>query len=122
MSAEFHLDDKSAEVLRALSSQLASAYADIGSKAVRYAKQDITRARRVKTGALRDSIKYTVRKNAVWIGTNNKYAPHHEMGTGHYNSRHRSASYGVRPLHFLQHAAANHLDEYRRILERRLKQ
>lgn len=118
---DFQMDDKSAEVLRALERQLAEAYADIGQKAVQHAKRALTAAGRVETGALRDSIKYAVRKNTVWIGTNNAYAPHHELGTGHYNSKHRSASYGVRPLHFLQQAASRHMDEYRRLLERRLK-
>lgn len=119
--ADFQMDDKSAEVLRALSSQLSSALAEIGQKAVKHAQTNITRAGRVKTGKLKGSVKYTVRKNAVWIGTNNKYAPHHELGTGHYNRKHKSASYGVKPVHFLQKAATQHTKEYRDILLKHLK-
>ena len=48
---------------------------------------------------------------AVYIGTNVEYAPGIELGT------HRKAG----AVHFLQDAAANHSDEYKRLMEDSMK-
>lgn len=105
----------------------------IGLIAERYAKELC----RVDTGRLRNSIthatakyegavnykdnegktysdakaKSTPENNAVYIGTNVEYAPYIELGT--------SKNHG--PYPFLQPAAQNHIDEYRRIIESALK-
>ena len=49
--------------------------------------------------------------SGVYIGTNVEYAPGIELGT------HRSAG----AVHFLQDAAANHTDEYKRLMEDSMK-
>ena len=48
---------------------------------------------------------------SVYIGTNVEYAPGIELGT------HRRAG----AVHFLQDAAANHTEEYKRLMESSMK-
>lgn len=105
----------------ALTVQLRRACSEIGTAAVKHAQHEIEKARRVDTGALRDSIKFAVREDAVYIGTNNAHAAFHELGTGHYTRPHRGESYGISPLHFLQHAASRYTAEYQKILEKAMK-
>ena len=87
---------------------------------------------RVDTGQLRRSITAVVHNGAVYIGSNIPYAPYHEFGTGIYASngqgrqspwayKHRKLNKwmytkGLYPIHYLKNAAANHLDEYQKIL------
>ena len=80
----------------------------IGLSAERYAKAKCP----VDTGRLRGSITHEVDKGeaAVYIGTNVEYGKYVERGT----SRSRKQP-------FLQPAAANHSDEYKRIAENCLK-
>lgn len=119
--ADFTFTDNSAAVLAAMSRQLRTACVGIGQKAVRHAKAEIQREGRVDTGALRDSIRYTVQRNAVYIGTDNKHAAFHELGTGRFTKPHRAEHYGISPLHFLQHAASRYRREYLKILEKAMK-
>lgn len=51
------------------------------------------------------------KETAVYIGTNVEYAPGIELGT------HRKAG----AVHFLQDAATNHTDEYKRLMEDSMK-
>lgn len=88
---------------------------------------------RVDRGQLRNSITGVVKDGFAYIGSNIPYAPYHELGTGIYASEpggrqtpwvyynRKLGTYmktrGLYPLHFLKNAAANHLDEYERILK-----
>lgn len=51
-------------------------------------------------------------ENAVYIGTNVEYAPYHELGT----------SRGIPAKHFLQYGMTAHKQDYKRLLEEKLKQ
>jgi len=83
---EFRFIDHSNDVLIALQTQLGSVLEAWGNQAVSHAKSNITRAGRVDTGALRNSINHIVdnSERAVYVGTNLEYAPYHEYGTGIY--------------------------------------
>ena len=54
----------------------------IGQQAVSNAKINITDAKRIDTGILRNSIKHTVSGGTVFIGTPEEYGVWHEVGTG----------------------------------------
>ena len=114
----------------------------IGLAAEGHAKRKITQAGAVDTGRLRNSITYALageethvksykankggkeretytydgaadgkKGSGVYVGTNVEYAPGIELGT------HRSAG----AVHFLQDAATNHTDEYKRLMEDSMK-
>lgn len=116
----FSLKDNSSAVLHALQRQGENALNEIGAKAVQYAQRDIDRAHRVDTGALRSSIRAELRQDGLYVGTDNKYAAFHELGTGHYTQPHASAKYGVKPLHFIR-KAANHRKQWVKIIKKELK-
>ena len=86
MGIEIKLDDHSDKVMQALKNYSEAALEAVGNQAVSYAKQNITEAGRVDTGALRNSVSHQVVKgeNAVYIGTNQSYAIYNELGTGIY--------------------------------------
>ena len=56
MGISLKLDDHSKEVLREFNTQIEAALEAVGDQAVSHAKQNITEAGRVDTGALRNSI------------------------------------------------------------------
>ncbi len=66
----------------------------------------------VDTGNLRNSITHTAGEDepAAYIGTNVEYAPYQELGTIHM---------AAQP--FLKPAVADHANEYRKIIEKELK-
>ena len=131
--------DNTDEVLSALESAKVRGLTAIGMAAEGYAKKKITQAKAVDTGRLRNSITFAVsgesanissysgdhgeeggtysgaapndKDKAVYIGTGVEYAIGIETGS------HRKAG-GV---HFLQDAAANHTDEYKRLMEDSMK-
>lgn len=132
------INDFTEEVLAALNRQTEAGLEAVGQQAVSHAKSNITKAGRVDTGALRNSItsRTSVAEKAVYVGTNNEYAVYHEMGTGIYTDggggrqtpwvyfdakgkAHRTR--GIKPIHFLKNAAQDHSEEYRRIFEQHLK-
>lgn len=112
---------------------VARALENMGKTAERHAKEKCP----VDTGRLRNSITHattaysgqgtytdregnsysdatatgTPKKNEVYIGTNVEYAKYIEEGS----SRNKNA------VHFLRDAAANHSEEYKRIMEIQLK-
>lgn len=96
-----------------LAIQLRFALYEIGLIAQGYA-QDYETA--VDTGRLRGSITYRVMddENAVYIGTNVPYAPYIELG--HHNYPGVNGGKG-----FLRPAATEHADEYRSIVNDKLK-
>lgn len=137
MAVEFEITaDNSAEVLRELDSKIEAALEACGNQAVSHAKQNITRAGRVDTGALRNSISHQVDGDTCYVGTNNEYAIYHELGTGIYaeGGKGRKTPWfyvdakgkghftrGVKPIHFLKNAVADNVKEYKNIFEQYLK-
>ena len=134
--------DNTDEVLSALERAKKNGLTAIGLAAEGHAKKKITEAKAVDTGRLRNSITYALageethvksykankggkeretytydgtaegkKGSGVYIGTNVEYAPGIELGT------HRSAG----AVHFLQDAATNHSDEYKRLMEDSMK-
>lgn len=107
-----------AELSRALSIGLE----EIGFTAENYAMQELTEEKphkspptprgSIDTGRLRASITHNVMddEKAVYIGTNVEYAPYVELGTS------KAPAYP-----FLRPAIQKHIEEYRDILEKRLK-
>lgn len=137
MAVEFELTaDNSAEVLRELEERTKAALEAVGNQAVSHAKSNITQASRVDTGAMRNSMTHKVQEDTCYVGTNNEYAIYHEVGTGIYaeGGRGRQTPWryvdkkgnghwtrGIKPIHFLKNAIANHLDEYSQIIQQILK-
>ena len=131
--------DNTDEVLSALEKAKIRGLTAIGMTAEGHAKKKITQAKAVDTGRLRNSITFAVsgesanissysgdhgeeggtysgtapndKDKAVYIGTGVEYAIGIETGS------HRKAG-GV---HFLQDAASNHADEYKRLMEDSMK-
>ena len=131
--------DNTDEVLSALEKAKKRGLETIGLVAEGHAKKKITQAKAVDTGRLRNSITFAVsgesanissysgdhgeeggsysgtapndKEKAVYIGTGVEYAIGIETGS------HRKAG-GV---HFLQDAASNHSDEYKRLMEDSMK-
>ena len=142
MAKNIEYRDNTEEVLSALEAAIKRGNEAIGMTAEGHAKKKITSAGAVDTSRLRNSITYALageethvksykankggkdretytydgtaegkKGSGVYIGTNVEYAPGIELGT------HRSAG----AVHFLQDAATNHTDEYKRLMEDSMK-
>lgn len=142
MAKNIEYRDNTEEVLKAMEAAIRRGNEAIGLAAERHAKKKITEAKAVDTGRLRNSITYALageeahvksykadkggkdretytydgtadgkKGSGVYIGTNVEYAPGIELGT------HRSAG----AVHFLQDAATNHTDEYKKLMEDSMK-
>ena len=70
--------DNSGEVMRKLKAAVKSAYQDIGEAVTQHAKDNVV----VKTGELRDSIRFEVFDDRVTIGSESEYSSYVELGTG----------------------------------------
>lgn len=102
--------DNTDEVLKALSGPngaIPRGLEAIGLAAEGHAKKYETA---VDTGRLRNSISHATDDEAAYIGTNVEHAPYIELGAR-----------GKDGLHFLQKAASNHTDEYKRLMEDSMK-
>lgn len=77
---DIQFTDNSAKILEALHEACERGLEEIGQAAEKYAIVKTP----VDTGNLRNSITHTVQDDAVFIGTNNNYAPYIEYGTGRY--------------------------------------
>lgn len=99
--------DNTDEVLYALEKAKKRGLEAIGLVAEGHAKRYETA---VDTGRLRNSISHATDDEAAYIGTNVRYAPYIELGAR-----------GKDGLHFLQKAASNHTDEYKRLMEDSMK-
>ena len=102
--------DNTDEVLKALSGPngaIPRGLEAIGLAAEGHAKKYETA---VDTGRLRNSISHATDDEAAYIGTNVEYAPYIELG-----------AQGRKGLHFLQKAATQHGDEYKRLMEDSMK-
>ena len=102
------IQDHSAEVSAEIKAALLRGLEKCGLTAEGYAKKLCP----VDTGNLRNSITHTVDEEepAAYIGTNVEYAPYQELGTIHMASN-----------PFLKPAVADHANEYRKIIEKELK-
>ena len=98
--------DNTDEVLAALEKAKKRGLEAIGLTAEGYAKKDTP----VDTGRLQNSIAHAVEGDAAYIGSNVEYAPYIELG-----------AQGRKAHHMLQNAAANHSDEYKRLMEDSMK-
>lgn len=101
------IEDNSEETLNAFENAVDRALDGIGETAVGYAKDVITEAGRVDTSRMRNSVDDDHDNRTVIFGTNVEYAPFHELGT----------SRGITPIHFLQRAATEHTEEYKKIVK-----
>ena len=121
-------------VKKALKQQLEMAAEIIGGKAESYAKVACPK----DTGNLQNSITHTTEDggHTVVIGTPVKYAPYVELGTGVYaeggGGRQTPWRYqdrkgkwhttsGAHPHPYLRPAIEDHIDEYKNVLEKCLK-
>lgn len=131
---DIDIQDHSAEVSAAIKAALLRGLEKIGLKVEDYAKKLCP----VVTGNLRNSITHLVddQEPAAIIGTNNEYAAYVELGTGIYAEGgggrptpwvYQDAkgnwhmTHGNKPQPFLKPAAADHVGQYRDILESELK-
>ena len=94
--------DNTDEVLSALEMAKKRGLEAIGLSAEGHAKKETP----VDTGRLRNSINHATDDDAAYIGTNVEYAPYVELGARGRNGK-----------HMLQRAAAEHADEYTRLME-----
>ena len=134
MGFEFTFTDNTDKVLEDFERKERAVLDAWGQQGVSHAKQIVTAAGRIETGAMINSISHQVdeSEHAVAIGTNNEYAIFHEMGTGiHLEGgggrqtpwRYRDAkgqwhtTSGITPIHMIKNAVANFLSEYRAIME-----
>ena len=98
--------DNTKEVLSALERAKKRGLEAIGLTAEGHAKKETP----VDTGRLRNSIAHAVDGDAAYIGTSTSYAPFVELGAR-----------GRKGVHILQRAAAEHTDEYKRLMEDSMK-
>ena len=98
--------DNTDEVLAALERAKKRGLEVIGMTAEGHAKKETP----VDTGRLRNSISHATDDESAYIGTNVEYAPYVELGAR-----------GRKGKHMLQRAAAEHTDEYKRLMEDSMK-
>lgn len=146
---DIQITDNSGAILAALERQSAAALEEIGLRAEGYAKMkcpvgtpESTGIEGYSTSGLRQSITHKVLDTEVYIGTNKRaangapYPLYVELGTGVYatdgkgrkspwvwvdknGKPHRTT--GMKPRHFLRDAAAQHTEEYKRVILKYLK-
>lgn len=102
--------DNTDEVLSALERAKKRGLEAIGLTAEGYAKKNLYPGHGLDTGRLRNSISHATDDEAAYIGTNVEYAPYVELGAR-----------GRKGLHYLQQAASEHTDEYKRLMEDSMK-
>lgn len=125
------------EVLESLNGATERILTMIGIKAEKYAKArcpvgtpESTGIKGYRGGTLRNSITFQVTDDTLAIGTNVEYAPYVELGTGPYFQappawEQFDAKQGsgdgkgyVRPRPYLKPAITDHIDEYKKIMQR----
>jgi HK97 gp10 family phage protein len=100
------IDDHSEEFLREVAAKIPVAMEECGLVAEGYAK----RLCPVDTGNLRNSITHSTDGNTEYIGTNVEYAAYVEFGTVR-----------TKEQPFIKPAVADHVSQYKRIIENVLK-
>lgn len=143
MANNFAFTDNSQQVLDALENAANVALEEIGLRAEGYAAlltpvgtPESTGVMGYQGGTLRKSITHKVVGDEVYIGTNVDYAPYVEYGTGIYASdgtgrknpwvwidKNGKGHYtrGMKPNHMLKKAASEHTEEYKKVIEKHLK-
>lgn len=114
MAEDVVLIDNSKQVLDAMTQKVGTMLWTIGAVAEGFAKDELYAPKHgVDTGRLRNSISHSedMKEEAVYIGTNVKYAKFIELGTKNFGG-----------LHYLQKACTEHNDDYKQIAESILKQ
>ena len=76
----FTITDNSDAVMRALREQCMEGLQEIGEEAVKQARKTVQSKHLVDTGDLRDSIRYSLGHDGVYVGTDNDHAAFHELG------------------------------------------
>ena len=102
--------DNTDEVLSALEKAKKRGLEAIGLTAEGYAKKNLYPGHGFDTGNLRNRTSHAVEGDAAYIGTNVEYAPYVELGAR-----------GRKGIHYLQQAASEHTDEYKRLMEDSMK-
>jgi hypothetical protein len=132
MGVQIKVTDRRAEVKEELEAACLRALEQCGFAAEGYAKYLAP----VDTGRLRNDISHRVdpATNTVYVGTNVEYAVYQEFGTGKYyeggtpkpwtytdakGNQHWTGGNRAKP--FIKPAVADHVDTYRKIIERELK-
>ena len=130
--------DNSDEFEQALNDNLEVILEAIGQHAEGEAIETITKERRIDTGQYANSIAHTynMSEKAAYVGSNVPHAVWNEIGTGKYASepggrqtpwRYKGSdgkwhtTSGMKGIHALKKAAANHNDEYKTLIEKGLK-
>ena len=118
--ADFYIEsDYSDEILMLKNEAVLNAMEAISIKAEANAKKEITnkvydspesKSGYKRTGRLRNSITGEYDGNSAQVGTNVEYGPYVELGTSKMKER-----------PFIKPAIANHIDEYKEILQRILE-
>lgn len=143
MANNFAFTDNSQQVLDALEDSVNAALEEIGIRAEGYAAlltpvgtPESTGVMGYQGGTLRKSITHKVVGDEVYIGTNVEYAPYVEYGTGIYASdgtgrnnpwvwKDKNGKFhwtrGMKPQHMLKKAASEHTEEYKKVIEKHLK-
>ena len=104
------MQDNTDEVLSALEKAEKRGLGGIGVTAGGHAKKNLYPGHGLDTGRLRNSISHATDKEGAYIGTKVEYAPYVELGAR-----------GRKGLHYLQQAATEHTDEYKRLMEDSMK-
>ena len=134
------VDDNKDQIIDALETATTRALEIIGILAEKYAKAlcpvgtvESTGKKGYRGGTLRNSITHQVNKNEVMIGSNVEYAPFVELGTGPYftpppewesftSTPGSGVGHGyVKPRPYLRPAIADHLEEFKNIIETECK-
>ena len=127
------------DVKAALERSKESILKECGQVAIAHAVNNIvSQKKHPGTGDLEGSLEAIVDGDDVIVGTNLEYAPYVEFGTGIYAEKGSGAkkipwvyyneaidsfvtTYGSRPAPYLRPAFKDHLDDYRNIIEKGLK-
>ena len=102
--------DNTDEVLAAMERAKQRGLEAIGLTAEGYAKKNLYPGHGFDTGNLRNRTSHAVEGDAAYIGTNVEYAPYVELGAR-----------GRKGIHYLQQAASEHTDEYKKLMEDSMK-
>ena len=137
MSVDVKIETNKDDFINAAEEAIERALEAIGIQAEGYAKDIIAAEGRVDSGEMRNTTAHKVDKNeqAVYIGSNLKYAVYNEVGTGIYaeggggrktpwmytdRKGVKHWTWGMKPIHMYKRAASEHADEYKSITERML--
>ena len=123
------LEDKTELILKMLGTKIekyAKALCPVGTPASTHKKHYIG-------GTLRNSITYEVNGDDLTVGSNVVYAPYVELGTGQYfqtppeweqftSQRGSGKGHGyVKPRPYLRPAIEDHVEEYKKIIESKIR-